>query len=108
VEPLAFLAAILGAGGLGAILKISLGASGKAQADAYGALEEQRAGFQKVLDSHLAANRDAMSSLVDAIHGMNGSLIDEHRETRQLLRDQEIRVREALGKRQKVTDDGPY
>jgi uncharacterized membrane-anchored protein YhcB (DUF1043 family) len=105
MEPLAFVAAILGAGGLGVILKIVLGASGKQQTTFQKALEQQRASYQRFLENqrqefesflgnHMSATAQAMENLVRASDRLGDKLSDEHEETRQLIRDQARIVRD--------------
>jgi uncharacterized membrane protein len=73
VEPLEFLIAILGVGGVGGLLKLFLSASNKAQQASYEAIQEQRDSADKFVDR----------------------LVGEHQQTRQMIRDQEARVRDA-------------
>jgi uncharacterized membrane-anchored protein YhcB (DUF1043 family) len=105
VEPLAFIAAILGAGGLGVILKIVLSASNKQQSSFQRALEQQRTSYQRFLENqrqefeaflgnHMSATAHAMENLVNASDRLGDKLANEHEETRQLLRDQARVVRD--------------
>lgn len=105
MEPLAFVAAILGAGGLGVILRIVLSSSGRQQQGFNDALQQQRAAYQAFLENqrdefesflgeHMRANREAMENLVTASERLGDRLTAEHRDTREFLRDQAQIVRD--------------
>jgi ABC-type uncharacterized transport system ATPase component len=110
LEPLAFVAAILGAGGLGVILKIVLASSGSQQRSFNQALQDQRNSYQDVLSSQrrefeefLNNNiRNTAQGTVNALEALAKSIETtselrsaEHAALQQQIRDQEARVREA-------------
>jgi hypothetical protein len=91
MEPLAFIAAILGAGGLGVILKIVLGSANKSQSSFQIALKEQRASYQTFLENQ---RQEFEAFLADNLDISKDKLSEEHKDLRLLLIEQARIVRD--------------
>jgi DNA anti-recombination protein RmuC len=105
-EPLSFIAAILGAGGLGIILRIVLNFVRRSQEQSNDLVNETRLGFERVLEAnseanrrflenHMSANRLALENLVEATDRMAERMGREHEQTRALIRERDQAIRDS-------------
>ncbi len=95
VEPLSFIAAILGAGGLGVILKIVLNFVRTSQQQTNQVMKETREEFEKFLSKNSDANRESLDNLTAAMDRRFQSVHDEHALTRSLIQEQSRIARDA-------------